>query len=291
MFLGKYKLMIAADCKKIYKANDYHRKRLKVLEKERYIRRVKKLYIKLDDKGTKLVRKFGYDYSFKCRTNEYIERMHQVAKIAGLTIDSNIEFTASWDLKEKNELTNRARKYLGKMVYQNKEVYIYVISKDKKISYITQVINDIQKMTEDKNVIIFIENMKILNDRQKFIFGKESTVIIKPTAENLRIFKGIERIDNYEIIRKIYGYKEILLSNWGKANYMTEDKEYIIVMPFIDTEKLHALNVFFNNKLNTDKKISIITLAENVEKLKEILIKDTKIIELDNWLGGINDKR
>ena len=54
MFLGKYKLMLGSDCRLIYGTTDYHRKRLKVLESERYIRRVNRLYIKLDDKGTRL---------------------------------------------------------------------------------------------------------------------------------------------------------------------------------------------------------------------------------------------
>ena len=62
MFLAKYKLMLGSDCRKIYKAKDYHRKRLKVLEQEKYIRRVNRFYIKLDDRGTKMVKDFGYDY-------------------------------------------------------------------------------------------------------------------------------------------------------------------------------------------------------------------------------------
>ncbi len=288
MFLGKYKLMLGADCKRIYKAKDYHRKRLKVLEKERYIRRVNKLYIKLDDKGTKLVRKFGYDYSFQCRNKEYIERMREIAKIAGLTIDSDIDFVASWNLKESNELTNRGRKYLGKMIYQDKETYIYYIAKDKQIGYITQVINDIQKMTADKNVIIFMGNLELLSKNQKYVFGKESTVVIKYTDKNLQILRKIIKLEPYELIKKIYDNREILLSNWEKANYMTEDKDYIILMPFIDTEKIQELNVFFNNKIDTDRKICIITLEENIAKIKELLIKDIKIIELDNWLGGID---
>ena len=65
MFLGKYKLMLGSDCKLIYGTADYHRKRLKVLESERYIRRVNRLYIKLDDKGTRLVKEFGYDYRYE----------------------------------------------------------------------------------------------------------------------------------------------------------------------------------------------------------------------------------
>ena len=283
--------MFGVDCKRIYKAKDYHRKRLKVLEKERYIRRINKLYIKLDDKGTKLVRKFGYDYSFQCRSKEYMERMREIAKIAGITIDSDIDFIASWNLKESNELTNRGRKYLGKMIYQEKETYIYYIAKDKQIGYITQVINDIQKMTADKNVIIFMENLELLSKNQKYVFGKESTVVIKYTNRNLQILKELINLEIYETIKKIYNNREILLSNWGKANYMTEDKDYIILMPFIDTEKLHELNVFFNKKANEDKKINIMTLSENTEKIREILIKDVKFIELDNWLGGIFDER
>lgn len=283
--------MLGVDCKRIYKSKDYHRKRLKVLEKERYIRRINKLYIKLDDKGTKLVRKFGYDYSFQCRSKEYMERMREIAKIAGITIDSDIDFIASWNLKESNELTNRGRKYLGKMIYQEKETYIYYIAKDKQIGYITQVINDIQKMTADKNVIIFMENLELLSKNQKYVFGKESTVVIKYTNRNLQILKELMNLEIYETIKKIYNNREILLTNWGKANYMTEDKDYIILMPFIDTEKLHELNVFFNKKANEDKKINIITLSENTEKIREILIKDIKFIELDNWLGGIFDER
>lgn len=31
---------------------------------EKYIRRIDRSYIKLDDKGTKIVKEFGYDYSF-----------------------------------------------------------------------------------------------------------------------------------------------------------------------------------------------------------------------------------
>ena len=59
MFLGKYKMMLGSDCKLIYGTKDYHRKRLKILEKEKYIRRVNSLYIKLDVKGTKLIKTFG----------------------------------------------------------------------------------------------------------------------------------------------------------------------------------------------------------------------------------------
>ncbi len=290
MFLGKYKMMLGADCKMIYKTKDYHRKRLKVLENEKYIRRVNTVYIKLDDKGTKMVKDFGYDYSFTCRKKEYIDRLNEVARIASLTINSNIDFVASWNLKSNNIFTQTSRKYLGKLTYQGKENIAYYISKDKQISYISQIINDIQKIIDYRNVIVFIENMKIVNNK-RFIFGKESTIIIKPTNQNISIMRKLDEIDFYPIVKQIYQNTEILLSNWKKAEYMTEDRTYIIVMPFIDTEKLHGLNIFYKNNQKTDRKIDIITLKENKEKIDEILTNKTNMIEIDKWLGGIDENR
>lgn len=290
MFLGKYKLMLAADSSKIYRAKYYHWKRLKVLEKEGYIKRVNRVYIKLDNKGTRLVKEFGYDYSFLCRSKEYMERLKEIAMIAGLTIDSNIDFVASWNMKDNMELTQTSRKYLGRLVYQRKETIVYYISKDKQASYIGQIINDIQKIIEYENVIIFMENLEILNENQKFLFGKESTVIIKPNVKNLSIMRKLDEIDLYQIARQSYKNEEILLSDWNEANYMTEDREYIFIMPFIDTEKLHRLNVFYNDNPNTDRQISIISLKDNREKIEQILTNKTKIIEMDNWLGGMDEE-
>jgi len=291
MFLAKYKMMLGSDCKKVYKTKDYHRKRLKVLEQEKYIRRVNRLYIKLDDKGTKMVKEFGYNYSFTCRKKKYIDRLNEIARIAALTIDSNIEFIASWDLKDSSIYTETSRKYLGKLKYQDKESIVYYISREKHISYISQAINDIQKIMDYKNILIFIENMNILNEKQSFVFGKDSTIIINPSKENLTIFKELEKIDLYEIVKKIYSDKEILLSNWKKAEYMTEDRVYIVVMPFIDTEKINRLRMFYKNNPKEKRKIDIITLKENKEKICEILTNKANIIELDNWLGGINGER
>ena len=290
MFLGKYKLILGTDCKRIYKSKYYYWKRLKILEKERYIKRVNRVYIKLDNRGTRLVKKFGYDYSFSCRSNEYMERVKQIAMVAGLTIDTNIDFIASWNMKDNMQLTQTSRKYLGKLIYQGKQSIAYYISKDKEISYRSQIINDIRKIIDCENIIVFIENIGILNDNQKFVFGKESTVIIKPTARNLLIMRKLEEIDFYQITKQIYQNTEILLSNWENAEYMTEDNEYIVLMPFIDTEKLYRLNIFNRDIKNVKREISILTLKGNKEKINEILTIKANIIEIDDWLGGTDER-
>lgn len=198
-------------------------------------------------------------------------------------------FIPSWELKDKMIFTDKGRKFIGKLKYINKDYIAYYIAKDKKTVYISQVINDIQKNIDYKNTIVFMENFKMLSMKnQYFIFGRESTLIVKPSRENLDHMRLFQKIDMYEIIKKIYVSKDILLSNWRKADYMTEDRQYIILMPFIDTEKLHKLNIFYKNNKEINRKIDILTLKENTEKINEILTNRTNIIEIDNLLGGID---
>ena len=103
--------------------------------------------------------------------------------------------------------------------------------------------------------------------------------------------RKLNDIDPYQIIKLIYHNKEILLSNWTNADYMTEENDYILWMPFIDIEKLHSLNISFKNNQMKNKKIDILTLKDNKEKINEILINKSNIIEIDNWLGGSNENK
>lgn len=287
MFLAQYKMMLGTDCKKIYKGTDYHRKRLKVLEQEGYIRRIGRVYIKLDKKGTKMVKSFGYNYSFMCKRRDYIERIKIIARIAGMTINSNINFIASWNLKNKGEFTQMSRNYLGKIICKGRESFVYYIAKGKDIVYIRQVIRDIQKTMYDENIILFMEDMQMLSEKSRFVFGKESTIIIEPAERNLEFIRKLEDIEDYEIAKYIYHNKEILLSNWRIAEYMTEDSEYIIVMPFINTEKLYRLNLFYSDNTNDDRKLTIMTLKENKEKIERILENKVNVIDINKCFDDI----
>lgn len=288
-YLEKYKIIVASECKRIYKAKGYHFKRLKVLEKEGYIMRVNRYYIKLAARGTRLMREIGYDYHRICRTNEYQDRVKEITKIAALTIDSEIEFLSSWEMKDRGILTEKGRKFIGELTFQGKKCICYYISKDKEYTYTRQLINDIQKTIDYKNVLIFVDNYKYFSkSNQYFRVGKESTVIIKASKENLERMRLFQRIDLYDVIKQYYKGKEVLLSAWKKADYMTETREYIILMPFIDTEKLHKLNIFYKNNRKSNRKIDIITLKENKEKINEILTDTANIIELDDLLGGVD---
>ncbi len=284
-FLCKYKMMLAINSKKIYKSKEYYLKRLKVLEKEQYIKRVNRYYIKLDIKGIKLVKELGYYYRNVCRKEKYQERVQEIMKIATLTLDSDIRFLTSWEIKDSNVFTEMGRTFIGLLNYYDRDYIAYYISKDKSFHYVRQVINDVNKNILYNKSVVFMEDFKNLNKSNKyFIFGKESTLIINPTKENLDKIRLFQEIDCYDILLQIYKGKEILLSNWNKADYMTEEKQYILFMPFIDTEKLHRLNIAFNNTKRINKKIDIVTLKENKEKIEEILTNEINIVELDEIL-------
>lgn len=251
--------------------------------------RVNRYYIKLDTKGTKLMREIGYDYHRVCRREDYQDRLKEIAKVATLTLDSGIKFLSCWEMKDKGILTDKGRKFIGELNFQGKKYISYYISKDKEYVYTSNLVRDVEKTIYYKNVLIFMEDFKYLCKSNQFLrFGKESTIIIKANKVNFEIMRLLQKIDMYELIKKYYKGKEILLSAWIKADYMTETKEYIIMMPFIDTEKLHKLNIFYKNNRKSNRKIDIITLKENKEKINEILTETANIIELDDLLGGID---
>ena len=177
------------------------------------------------------------------------------------------------------------------MIFEDKEFIVYYIANDKRKPYVSQILNDIRKLVSYKNIMIFVEDFNLIKAKRNFVFGNDSTVIINPTPENFNLMRRYEDIDFYEIIKQMYSNTEVLLSNWVKADYMTEDRTYIFFMPFIDTERLYGLNKFYNNNKNIIRKIDIITLKENKEKIEEILTNKTNIVEMDEWLGGIDGER
>ena len=288
-FVGKYKKIKAIDCKKIYKSKDYYRKRLKVLEKSKYINRDKRI-IKLDEEGRKLFNMFGYKSYNLCRNKDYQERVDDIVKIATLSLGSDIEFTSSWQMKDNKIYTDYGKKYIGKLKYQGEDYIAYYISKRNTLIYVKQILTDIDISLSFAKVILFIEDLKILNKTNKyFITNKESTLVINVTEQNLELMRFLEEIDMHDILQKIYIGQEILLSNWNKADYMTEDGKYIICMPFIDVEKIHKLNCRDNSK--RDIVIDIVTMKENTEKIKEILKENVNIIELDTWIEELRKSK
>ena len=287
-FLGRYKQIEAVACKKIYKSKDYYRKRLKILEKERYIKRENRYYIKVDIEGRRLLNDFGYDNYNLCRNKNYQDRIKDIAKIAMLSFEDDIKFTPSWELKESKVYTNFGRKYIGELEIERNKYIVYYIANRNNSLYVKQTLTDVDKMLFNDKVIVFLEDFNRINKRNMyFMISHKSIQIINPTEENLELIQILKDIDIYDIVKEIYKGKEILLSNWNNADYMIEDEKYIVSMPFINTEKLYRLKIFFNSNERKDRKIDIITLKENKEKINEILEHKVNIVELDECINAI----
>lgn len=291
-YLGRYKQIKSTECKKVYKSVDYYRKRLKVLEKARYVKREKGYYIKIDIEGKRLLQDFGYENYSLCRNKDYKDRIKDIARIAMLGFEEGISFKPSWELKENNIYTNFGRKYIGKLEILQNEYIVYYISNRNKPGYIKQIITDIDKLSSNDKVIVFLENFDRITKRSKcFNMCDKSIQIINPTEENLELIKSIKNIGAYEIVKEIYKGKEIVLSNWRKADYMTEDENYIVIMPFIDTMKIQKLNIVYNENEDTNKHVDILTLCENKRKIVQLVDKSINIIEIDGCLEKVRNEK
>ena len=59
-------------------------------------------------------------------------------------------------------------------------------------------------------------------------------------------------------------------------------------MPFINTEKIENINWYYNENTDSIKKVKILTLKENEEKIKEIISNKCEVTSFDkNLLGGL----
>lgn len=288
-FLERYKILKIEDASLIYKTKRYYRNRVNKLIGREYVKRYKE-YIMLDKKGRKVLGITGTGYIKNICNKSYMERLKHISNIATITINSSIEFIPSWEIKNKNIYTDTARRYIGKMIIDEKEYLTYYISNKKEHVYIKQILFDINKAMFSKNIIVFLEGLNIVDNKYgNLMFDKENTYIIVNNKENKELLKKYVELDIHEIMQGIYK-KELLISDWEYADYLLDNNKYIINMIFINTEVISRLNWFYKENSNTKKEVEIVTIKENEEKIKELLRHYCKIIKIDkNLIGGISE--
>ena len=286
-FLSKYKMLKVEDARLIYKTKRYYRQRVNKLIQNEYVKRYKS-YIMIDKNGRKALGEVGSLYIKNIKNESYMERLKYIASIATITIDSDIKFIPSWDIKEKDKYTETARRYIGKMIIKNKEYLVYYISSKKQHIYIKQLIFDINKSVNYQDVIIFVDSFDVLCKKYyNLCFGKTNTFIILNTDYNKQIIKEYNSIDIHELLENMYD-QEIYISDWDKADYLLENNTYIVFMPYINTEKIERINWYYNENTESKRKIEIITLEQNKSKIESIIDKKCNITSFDkNLLGGL----
>lgn len=290
-FLAEYKIMLVEDTKLIYRSEWYHRKRIKRLIDEGYIKKYKFYYIELDRKGRSLMGLTGKEY-IKNKSNEvYMERLKQISKIGTITIDSNVKFIPSWKMKGRKIYTDAARKYIGELGLGIYRYLIYSIPDKKEERYIHQLIYDINKVIEYDRIIIFVDSLEKLESEYQYLtFKKEHTYIIINSMENRELLKQFDYIDFYELVKHIYGEeKQVLFSDWDLADFYLGDNNYVLNMLFLDIERLNKLKWFYQENSESKKKINILTLKENEEMIRKLAPLNSKIIIVDKnyFLKGV----
>ena len=220
-----------------------------------------------------------------------MERLKNIASIAALSINSKIDFIPSWEIKEKDKFTETARRYIGKIIMDDKEYLAYYISSEKEHVYIKQLLFDVNKAVNYDEIIIFVEKLDVINTKYSNLsFGKQNTYVIQNTRVNKEILKKINDVNVHDLLENLYE-KEILISDWDKADYMLEDGRYILYVPFINSEKIAKLDWYYQENIESNKKLEILTLEENKEKIQEILKGKCKIKTIDkDLLGGACEK-
>lgn len=287
-FLSKYKMLKVENTKYIYKTKRYYRQRINRLIENQYVKRYKN-YIMLDKNGRKVVSEAKRSYIKNMENKAYMDRLKHISDIAAMTIDSNLEFIPSWNLKEKDKFTDTARRYIGKLKINGTYYLTYYLSYKKEHVYIKQMIFDIRKALDNENILIFVDDYNNICKKYSYLaFGKNKTIIIINNEYNKKLLKNYDKLNIHDLLEIIYE-EELFISDWELADFLKENGEYIIFMLFIDTETLSKLNWYFIENSNSNRKVEIITLPENIEKIKErINIKNCKIKTFDkNLLGGI----
>ena len=288
-FLSKYKLLKVEDARLIYKTKRYYRQDINRLIANGYIKKYKS-YIVLDKNGRKKLNKQErVSYIKNMQNSSYMERLKNIARIATITINSNIIFIPSWEIKDKKIYTETARKYLGKIIMNEKEYLVYYISSKKENVYIKQLLFDINKSFNYNEIIIFVDDLNVINKKYyNLSFGKNNTYIILNNDLNKRILKNYNNLNIHDIIENLYE-KEILISNWQLADYyILEDDLYIVNMFFINTEKIEKINWFYKENVESNRKIEIVTIRDNKEVIEKMVTTKCKIIAIDNEMIGGN---
>ena len=289
-FLSKYKMLKVEDARLIYKTKRYYRQRINRLIQNKYVKRYKS-YIMIDKNGRKALGEVGSLYIKNIKNESYMERLKYIASIATITIDSDVKFISSWDIKEKDQYTETARRYIGKIILDNKEYLTYYLAPKKAHVYIKQMLFDINKVPDDSEIIIFVENFNNLNKKYSNLsFGKKNTFVILNSDENKNILKNYKKINVHELLENIYD-REVMISDWNKADFLLDKNNYIIFMPFLNTEKIDNINWYYRQNNDSQRKVDIVTFKENEEVIKRILDYkcNIKYIEKD-LLGGNNEE-
>ena len=272
IFLGKYKIISLDNARYIYETKTYQEKRIVLLTKHNYVRRLKHKYITLGSKGKEYLNENGFEVRSHCRNENNIERLNVISDIASCFIQDNLDFTPSWNMKKEDEPTTYSRRYIGNLDYNEENFLVYAIYEGKDDKYVESIYYDIRKENGYANAMIFTNNIeKIVLHEKGFYFGNKYTILIPYNEYGKFLMRH-----NYEVRHSIYlRIKEmynVQLSDFRLADLKIDDDNYVVIMPLINMEILARLHYYFNDN-DKHKNIYIFGLEEYESVIKRYLPK------------------
>jgi len=283
LFINKYKYVKVSDFRFLYSNKQYHQKKMKYLLNNKYLRKIK-WYVVLGFEGKKYLESLGYNCSKISYEKTFVERQKIISSFAARYYNNkNINFIPSMDLKDKQILTITSRRFIGILNIDKTDYLTYYITKEHDNRYVQSVIHDIRKERNQKNVIVFVEDLNKI-DINDFIFGLDKLYIIPITEDNIHLLENLHKIDYQEIFSKLYK-DNVYLSEYDFCDYYTKQDLYIYPLPFIDTEKLSTIKFFLME--NKNKKVDIL-YSKNISLLATGKLKGAnyKPIDFDKYVKG-----
>lgn len=272
IFLGKYKIISLDNARYIYETKTYQEKRIVILAKHDYVRRLKHRYITLGSKGKEYLLENGFEVRNHCRNENNMERLNVISDIASCLIQDNLTFTPSWNMKKEDEPTTYSRRYIGNLDYNEENFLVYVVYEGKDDKYIKSIYYDIKKENGYANVMIFTNNIeKIVLHEKGFYFGNQYTILI-PYDEYGKFLMRNNYAIRHSIYLRIKEMYDVELSDIRLADLKVDDDNYIVIMPLINMEILARLHYYFNENDNY-KNIYIFGLEEYESIIKQYLPK------------------
>lgn len=267
-FIAKFQYLSMADSQYFFPSSKYYyRNRVNNLIDKNFIKKIKSVLM-LDEIGIEYCRLFNFEYNKRNRNKKYLSRLLQLSNLGAFYNKcESVSFIPSFNIKDKEQFTTTARRFIGIFEINGFEYLTYQITEEHNSKYIMSVIYDIQKENYYKNIIVLIDNASQINVND-FAFGMNQVLIITDITENRERLKYLNSVNWARIMNRYYKNK-VVLAEYSFCDYTDYKKTYIAYFYFLDTEKVTRIKQFLRE--NRNKSIDIICDTQLEKVLKKEL--------------------
>lgn len=265
-FIGKYQYLNSNDAKYFFSSNQYYKKRIRNLVNNKYLRRTNSTLV-LTPTGIQFLKSINSTYNKRNPNLEYRSRLLFLSNFAAYYHNCpTVSFIPSFDIKNHECYTITSRRYIGLLNINGTTYLAYRITKNHDKKYIGSVVYDIERESEYRNYIIFVDDMSLIK-LEDFTFGYNQVLIVEDNEQNREKLKYLNSINWYAIINK--EYKSPILSWYDYCDYIDIKNRFISFFYFLDIEKTNRILQFLNE--SKEKHVDIVCSKEIKEKLQKIL--------------------